>query len=113
MATQPSLTTVDKVPNIPSVLLGLTQWIHTREASVLRHAMTTREKVICTSRVSLILKLILIGERGRTRGKQKSDWGRTRGQTGGSNWGGRTRGRTRWLVKFPKFHFDLLTCHPK
>ena len=40
---------------------------------------------------------------------------------GRSDWGGRTRGvglgrsdwdRTRWLVIFPKFHFDLLTFHP-
>ena len=94
MAPQPKLTVVDKVPNIPSVLLGLTQWIHTREATVLRHAMTTRAKVICTSRISSIYN---------THGGTGSDWGRTRGRprgsdwggwTGGSDWGDRTGGRT-------------------
>ena len=68
MAPQPKLTVVNKVPNIPSVLLGLTQWIHTREAIVLRHAMTARAKVICTSRISSIYN---------THGRTGSDWGRT------------------------------------
>ena len=31
---------------------------------------------------------------------------------GGRTGGVQTGGRTRWLVKFPKFHFDLLTYHP-
>ena len=76
---------------------------------------------------------------GRTRGRTGgvrlgiglgSDWGSDWGiGLGGLDWGGRTGDRTggsdkgvglggsdwgwiRWLVKFPKFHFDLLTCHP-
>ena len=73
MAPQPKFTMVDKVPNIPSVLLGLTQWTHTIEAIVLRHAMTAREKVIYTSRISSIYN---------THGGTGSDWGRTRGRTG-------------------------------
>ena len=64
--------------------------------------------------------IILKGEQGQTRGKRGSD---LEGRTGiglgvglGVGLGGRTKGRTRggrtrWLVKFPKFHFDLLTCH--
>ena len=80
MAPQPKLTVVDKVPNIPSVLLGLMQWIHTREATVLRYTMTARAKVICTSRISSIYN---------THGRTRSDWGRTGGRTGGSDWGGR------------------------
>ena len=68
MAPQPKLTVVNKVPNIHSVLLGLTQWIHTREATVLRHAMTARAKVICTSRISSIYN---------THGRMGSDWGWT------------------------------------
>ena len=69
-----------------------------------------------------------MGEWGRTRGKQGSDWNRTGGRTGGGGQGiglgiglevrlgvrleGSDWGQTTWLVKFPKFHFDLLTCHP-
>ena len=115
LAPQPKLTVVNKVLNIPSILLGLTQWIHTREATVLRHAITARAKVICTSRISSIYN---------THGRTGSDWGRTgvglgvglggrtgvgleeadRGSDWGSNWGsdgevglgvglgGRTRG---------------------
>ena len=87
MAPQPKLTVVNKVPNIPSVLLGLTQWIHTREATILRHAMTARTKVICTSRISSIYN---------TQGRTGSDWGRTgdrtRGRPGGSDWGRTGRG---------------------
>ena len=86
MAPQPKLTVVNKVPNILSVLLGLTQRIHTREAIVLRHAMTARAKVICTSRISSIYN---------THGRTGSDWGwtggrtrdRTGGRFGGSDWG--------------------------
>ena len=92
MAPQPKFTVVDKVPNIPSVLLGLTQWIHTREATVLRHAITARAKVICTSRISSIYN---------THGGTGLDWGldwgsRTGGRTRGDRAGGRIRGgRTR------------------
>ena len=59
-----------------------------------------------------------VGLEGRTGGRTRG--GRTREvelgvrlgvglgvRLGGSDWD-----RTRWLVKFPKFHFDLLTCHP-
>ena len=60
---------------------------------------------------------------GRTGGGRiggRTGGGRIGGRTGGSNWGvglgvglgGLDWGRIRWLVKFPKFHFDLLTCHP-
>ena len=61
--------------------------------------------------------IILMGERGRTRGKRGSDWGSDGGvELGGAGLGGvglgvGLGGRTWWLVKFPKFHFDLLTCH--
>ena len=68
MAPQPKLTVVDKVPNIPFVLLGLTQWIHKREATVLRHAMTAMAKVIYTSRISSIYNI---------HGRTGSDWDRT------------------------------------
>ena len=85
MAPQSKLTVVDKVPNISFVLLDLTQWIHTREATVLRHAMTARAKVIYTSRISSIYN---------THGRTGSDWGRTGGWTG-SRTRGRPRGRTR------------------
>ena len=87
MAPQPKLTVVDKVPNIPFVLLGLTQWIHTREATVLRHAMTAKAKVICTSRISSIYNTHgRIGVRlgvglGVRLGVGLED------RTGGSNWG--------------------------
>ena len=81
MAPQSKLTVVNKVPNIPSILLGLTQWIHTREATVLRHAMTTRAKVICTSRISSIYN---------THGRTGSDWGSDWGSNWGSDWEGRT-----------------------
>ena len=87
MAPQPKLTMVDKVPNIPFVLLGLTQWIHTREATVLRHAMTARAKVICTSRISSIYN---------THRGTGSDWGRI-GVGLGVELGGRTGiGRGGW-----------------
>ena len=78
MVPQPKLTVVDKVPNIPFVLLGLNQWIHTREATVLRHAMTARAKVICTSRISSIYN---------THGRTGSDWGRTGDWTRGGEQG--------------------------
>ena len=100
MALQPKLTMVNKVPNIPSILLGLTQWIHTRKATVLRHAMIARAKVICTSRISSIYN---------THGRTGSDWGRTGrggqgvgqgvglgGRTGGRTGGGRTGGGSNW-----------------
>ena len=123
MAPQPKLTVVNKVPNIPSVLLDLTQWIHTREAIVLRHAMTARAKVP----LEFHQFIILMGERGRTGvglgvglggrtgvGLGEVDWGsdwesnwRSDGGVGlgvgleGSDWGvglgsdwGRTGGRT-------------------
>ena len=54
MATQPRLSTANKVSNIPFVLLDLMQWIHTREAIVLKHTMTGRAKVICNSTISSI-----------------------------------------------------------
>ena len=83
MAPQHKLTVVNKIPNISSVLLDLTQWIHTREATVLRHAMTARAKVISTSRISSIYN---------THGRMGSDWGRT-GVGLGVGLGGRTGGR--------------------
>ena len=70
MAPKPKLTVVDKVPNILFVLLGLTQWIHTREATLLRHAMTAWAKMMCTSRISSIYNT-----HGGTGSNWGSDWG--------------------------------------
>ena len=54
-----------------------------------------------------------MGERGRTGvglGVGLGGW--TGGvELGGVGLGGSDWGRIRWLVKFPKFHFDLLTYH--
>ena len=90
MATQPKLSTADKVPNTPSVLLDLMQWIHTKEATVLRHAMAEKAKVICNSTISSIYNTHVWRE-DQTRGK----WRVERGSDGG-----RMGGRTRWLIKF-------------
>ena len=127
MAPQPKLTVVNKVPNIPFVLLDLTQWIHIREATVLRHAMTARAKVICTSRI-----LSIYNTHGRTGSDWGSDWGSNWGSDGGvelgvglggSDWGGQTgevglgsdevSGKISQVsLQFADMSFDVDVVHP-
>ena len=66
----------DKVSNTHFVLLDFMQWIHTREATILRHAMTGRAKVICNSQFIIFM----CGGGVRLGASGGLDGGRTEGQ---------------------------------